>query len=342
MSTEKGIRYNEDPERIGKEFDEFRKSHYFPEDFPGVAQGVVPSKNREIQIIRKNINVDLKKRDGMYAPCNLCRTTSKWLHGGYLILDDLGYLYLIGPDCGHGHFPDFIVVDRKFDKDLAYNRAYDFLYGEIGNVSKISERTRELVPFAETFERALSNLKKSVSVFKVLRRVVNKQDGNLLVYAPRQEIAANGGGISGEYFEVIGKLSGGIALNGFGKNSAVSQLYEAIEIYGKYGDSENSAFEFLAREEAKNRDSIAELAAEFHGANAKVVEAYKMLRAAQEFFSYRNLEAIVHWIEHPECPEDFKIDIGKNHRMVWASNSRKHFRIEVEELLNPLPPPPIK
>lgn len=304
-------------------------------------KGIVPSKDREIQIIRKNINVDLEKRDGIYAPCNLCRTASKWLHGGYLILDDLGHLYLIGPDCGHGHFPDFIVVDRKFDKDLAYKRAYDFLLSEIGNVSERLERTRQLIPFAETLESALSNLKKSSSVHRVLRKIINKEDGNLLVYSRQQSIAANGDGVAGEYFEVIGKLSGGIALNAFGKNSPVSQLYGAIEIYKKYGENENTAFEFLVKSEENDRDSMAELAAEYRGANAKVAEAHKTLLAAQQFFSYRNFEVIAQWIEHPECPEDFKIEIGRSHRLVWASNARKHFRIEVEELLKPLPPPPI-
>ena len=325
-NAETGIWYNVDPEKIGREFDDFRKSSYFPEDFRGILNGIVPSKDREIQIIRKNINVDLKKRDGNYAPCNLCHTKAKWLRSGYLILDELGHLYLIGPDCGNGHFPDFVVIDHQFDKDTAYNRAYDFLLDEITHIIHMVEYIRQLLPFAETFESALSKLKKSSTVLDTFRKIVNKQDGNMLVYARRQVIAANGNAVPEEYLETYGKLSGGNSLNAFGKNSPVSQLYDAIEIFKKFGHNENTAFTFLADTEAKNKDLIAELASEIRGANAKVAEAYKTLETAQIFFSVRNFNVIKGWVEHPDCPEDFEIEIQQNHRMIWASNARKHYR----------------
>ena len=321
-------------QRVRELFVEHVRKSPYPEDFEGVARGIKPPRDRNFRIVKKHVCVDPKKRKSDLAPCNLCGPKPKFKNDGMLIVDEMGWLYLIGPICGEQHYEGrFRDEERRFDRAQAERTAAEFLLSEISEIQNWQKKADALREPAEASYTAHQRLKKTGDVVKFLRRAINQQDGWLTVTEELQVLQSNGEHRTEFHDLRISRIDGAAAVRSNCKITA--RLKEATRILNAFGNSEDCALNLIASEEANGR--LPELASSLRGAIAALGEVCREIEEFQAFFSEDNYQAIELWVSDERCPKPIEIDYRGSRRTLVADNARRRITINVAELMVAIP-----
>lgn len=297
----------------------------FPEHFRGVITDVKPDRDRSITIVRKEIEVDPKARDDQKAPCSTCGVKSKWIREGILILDSLGWLYLVGPDCAQDHYGElFKIEETRFNHQEAERRAEAYLLTKLVHLPELITYAKAMQAAANRTITPRDRLHYSAKAIAAFRQAATKQDGWLRVDL-------------GHDFVRIARLRGMAVLNR--KNTAPDLAKSAVVELQRYGNTEDSAFATMVR--AESAGDLAVLASRMRDALKALKDLRDILADYQKFFSVENYNGIKEWAMHGNCPLPMTVEIRDDKRTIEIDGARKRLPIDVVPIMEDLPPVPI-
>lgn len=320
-------------EAVKTAFVHFLQTSAYPEDFPGIAIGVVPPQDRDFHIIAKQISVDRGRRDGRLIPCNLCGH-DKFCNEGMLICDDCGWLYLIGPVCGAKHYENkFRDEVQRYDRQQAIRTATDYLLDIGPSMAEWKKAAESLQPHASAAKMAHDKLKSTPSIFRELRRAIVHQGGWLRVTEKRPYLIANGGQETEMVNIDVARIRGMPAVRTGCRID--SDIADAITTFSKFGQDENGAL--AAIESADLNGLLPELAKEVRDAISRVCACHDDLHGFAAFFRKENYAAIRRWSEDTRSPLTFGVVANGDTRTLCPRRRSETHRIDVSKLLSAIP-----
>ena len=319
--------------QIRAAFMAYMRESAYPERFSGVAERVKPPTDRDFRIIKKRVSVNPSNRGDTYVPCNLCGPNPKFKTDGMLILDDQGWLYLIGPICGRKHYEErFVQEERRFDREQAKQSAERFLMDSVERISFWQREARALGPHARAAKKAHVRLAKSGKAAAQLRRAFAKDGGRLYWHEARRALRANGGDEVEHHQVLAARINGSSATRT--QCFVDTRLNDAALILEHFGLDEDAAVERIA--EAESLDELPELAAALRGAVATLGAVRADIEDFQACFSVDNFRAIEMWAADGRCPVRLHVECRGDTRMLALQGARRRHIVDVAELMRPL------
>jgi len=319
-------------EHIRELFDEHLRTSAYPEYFDGVARGIKPRRDRRWETIRKRISVDPADRGRTLVPCNLCNR-DKFKQGGRLIRDELGWLYIIGPDCGEKYYgEEFREDDQRYEYRVRREKAFHQLVNIVDRIPEVCRAAEALSPHVEAATEAHRSLIKITTLFKELRRAHTQQNNWLQVDGQDYVLSASG------QFERRGNRVDIAPLRGASilewKCTLTDQLSTVIQTLGSFGPNAATANDRMQK--ADDEEQLADLAKEVQTAIALLEHIRSRIAAFQAFFSEENFRAIDAWARDHRCPIEMKVACWGNKRVLAVKGARRQRTIDVTELISPL------
>ncbi|RXV60400.1 hypothetical protein C6W92_13705 [Roseovarius sp. A46] len=314
------------------------KASEYPEEFEGVAMGIKPHPERNVTIIKDEIEVSAKKRDGHNAPCNICLTRNKWRQEGILVADSEGWLFLVGSDCAKKHFGDavFNKEHRRYRADEEEKTGGEFLLKRIDHIPDLVAYAQILQRMASETSNPHSSLHKARKAVSVFRKAVDKDDGWLSVEGERSVILPDGRETTEGTFEKVARIRGRSVLKG--KNVAPDKASEAVEILERFGSTEDERLDVIAKAEEQRK--LAELATAYRHAVKALHEVREIVQDFRVFFGPENFKGLEAWAEHRKCPLDIIVTSSGNERTLEVDGMRRRCVINVKPLMEELPDKP--
>lgn len=323
------------PEAVRSAYKEHVKANGRPETFPGIRPAVRPPPEVKFEVIYDD--VALPRNEDTRIPCNLCGTKNKFCGKGLLFRDEFGWPYLGGAVCGRRHFGvhAFDAAVSLYNRRKKEELANDFLFDAMYEAGKWTAAARNLMPAAEQADAAIAILSKQQTIFRRLKQIIEKDNGQLLVYQTKIVKQANGKSIATEIPVKLGELSGGRALSS-AKPRLLEKLDVALKLLEPIGEDTEQFFDTMAKEEESGQ--IVRLANLHRREVTSIRNVHAKLMAFQEFFSTSNFEQLRSFGSHELAPIRFGIEVTKNTRRFLPSIQRAiSQRIRVDLLMKDLP-----
>ncbi|MBU2980304.1 hypothetical protein KO498_00630 [Lentibacter algarum] len=321
-------------DRIRREFSEHLAASAFPEEFAGINKNCRPPQERSFRIVKDKISVDPKRRDDKRAACNICGPKPKFIHEGLLIVDQLGWLYLIGPVCGEKHYKGSGFRDEKqrYEAEQAEIAGGEYLldnWCHIRDARKVAEQLSERVPDAKNAFDKLNNSKKAKTHF---RRAFNTENGWLLVETKRKALQPSGDYIDEFVSEKCVRLRGRAPTSE--QFDLDTKVDEAIRTLSVIGDDEDAVMDLAI--ELENKNSLSTFHQAVKNALSNLKEVQTDLEEYQQFFSATNFANIEKWSKNSGCQLNLVASTVGNTREIEVKGARKRTVVEVEDLLRPM------
>lgn len=313
------------PKLIREAFNSFARISPFFELFDGVALGHKPRRDRKFEIVRSRITVDVEKRDGARLACNLCGPADKFIKSGILIVDELGWLYFVGPVCAKQFFDgEFAHKLAKFERTEDEDAARDFLISNLAKFGVLFEQCENMIAPATAAQALHSKLRK-LPLFRELHRAINRQDGWLRIdreyLVPLQSGRVRKESRSENFALVKGAA---VASPSF---ELTQKLAFAKSVLSQFSGSESDSLEALCAIERNGR--LLELSEKIRKVEAILQDVELALNEYSEFFSAENFREIRRWSLDDNCPIHFSITIQEGSRTISMLNSSISHRFEI-------------
>lgn len=314
------------------------KQSAFPEYFEGLAPlNMKPDPDRNFSILKKTISVHKMKRNLELVPCHTCGH-GKFFYGGYLVLDEFGFLYLIGPDCGRKHFSGqrFQDEEDRFDREEAERRAHEYFLQHLDAISGIVAYADRLTARVEEAHRIHKRLHINKPSLVDLRTALSKRDGVLEVTGVEKRLRQNGDLDEETIFIPVARIVGKAAVDKrFRMLEHVAVISKVLEPFGSTIDS---AFDHINL--ANSDNGIPELHADFLEAVRRLGTLRVELQQFAQFFSEQNFGQITRWAEHPKNHIALEVRCEGTERALTHKGARRRNFVDVGKLLQPLPDNP--
>jgi len=324
-------------ERIRGEFKAHLKRSAYPEEFPGIALRKKPPPDRRFRIIARGITVDAERREGTLVPCNLCGPAPKFCKEGILIVDNLGWGYLVGPVCARKHYADgrFNIEWNRFSKDEARRAATDYLLNLAPLAPHLAAYARELIPYVDAAASIHAALRTIPSITELLRSAICRHDGWLQVSVTREVVGANGRSRTEHEQVNVAQIVGRAAVTV--KFALDVKFRQATEFLALFGTDEDSAMEFISA--AEREDGVIRADASLRKSTDNLRKVSASLSEFADFVSPQNFRAISAYANDPRGTIRFSIVAAAGGYYLKPEGDFRAM-IRADLLQSPLPPIP--
>ncbi len=342
-----GPHHSKPTEEIRQRFAQHLKHSDFPEDFPGVAIGVRPPKDRGFTIIHTDVTVAPTSRQRLsrdpenpldcYLPCNLCGPSPKFKNSGYAILCDFGWIYFVGNECAMIHYEGrFSDAKRIYDREAADRRAQAYFFENAALLPRVAAHAQELLQIASTYAPAHDAIRRLPSLRKALRFAITAQGGWLQVKRLEQVQLGDGTSFAQEVIENFARITGEPALRAQFDYEALLRANTAL--LSGFGSNEDEALQAIMAELSSGK------LPELHNAVIKSLTAIGLardgLRQFRQFFQPDNLEKVQRWLRLRDCEVQCRAENNGNIWWFKQHANTKRRPIDISIFQAPIPKPP--
>lgn len=345
-AAQKGPWFGTSDTEVRERFLAHCKQSAYPEEFPGIRVGAVPSNDRNPRIVfagfsadpskRTKLSTDPTKRTDCWVPCNICGIPKFFLTGD-LIRDDDGWLYIVGGTCGETHFGDRYRTEReRYNREEQERRASEYLLDVFPRIPEWHAANVSLQPYALAAARAHETIANLPTFVEEVRRAINRDGGVLRVRGRRTAMRADGSMAQVADWEEFGRVTGAAAVSI--KSDFLFRLDQASRVLKEFGETEESAFARIGV--ASQERQLPELMAALTNAINETHAVRTELVQCRAFFQEANLITLSQWTRHPDAPIAARITVA---RSVWTFRARSGataHRVDIRDFVDPVPKVP--
>ena len=198
--------------------------------------------------MRSGVTVDVSKRDGLRLACNLCGPCEKFIHEGILIVDELGWLYFIGPICGKKFYQgEFLKKVDDFNRTENEEIAREYLLSHVGEFRELYKQCVLLMNPVVSAQVLHGNLRRLHAPFSAFKAAIERNDGWLRVENEVVVLMPNGDRRKDHRFHKTARIKGAAAvLTTFKLSQQLSLAQLALLPFS--GTEDEALYQFLLNE----------------------------------------------------------------------------------------------